>query len=208
MTNILVRILSLCLLLGTVHAQEGPVGEQIRLLKMEIAKAPQNSTLYASLGATYDQLFYEAGNAGNETTAQQYFDQAKQHYLLALEKNPAYFEVAYAMGTLHYNRALAKLNEYNNLDMDFSDAGKKKADTLKREIYEWYEQALPYFKKAESMNPNDVSTLFALKATFEGMDKDELADLFSKRLKLVKDGGTHASAYFIVNAAGVTERNK
>ncbi len=208
MTKIVTSILTLFLLLGTAYAQQGEAAEQIRLLKTAIEKEPDNSGYYASLGVAYDNLYLEELKAGNEAKAQQYLDHAKSYYLQALEKDPSYFEVVYAVGTLYYNHALIKLNIYNSLDLDFSDAGKQKANALRKEIAEWYGKALPYYQRAESMNPNDIYTLMALKLTFAALDMEDMLAIFTQRLKVVKDGGTHSASYFMQTADGITERGK
>jgi hypothetical protein len=58
-----------------------------------------------------------------------------------------------------------------------------------------FDQALPYFQKAESLDPNDTNTLIALNEIY-ARKEDELSLEFKKRLDTVRSGGKNASSHF------------
>lgn len=170
--------------------------ELISKIKTAIEKEPENISLYSTLGNVYDNLFQKELEAGNEEKAQEHFDNALQYYNEALEIKPDFFDAVYSIGALYYNKAAAKTQELNELANDFSKEGLKKYDAKKEEIFALFEDALPHFKKAESMNPNDVNTLIALKEIFARKDDLATSNEFKTRLEKVQGGGSNENSYF------------
>jgi tetratricopeptide (TPR) repeat protein len=154
----------------------------INKLKMAIEKEPTNVSLYSTLGNVYDNLYQKEIESGSEEKATEYFNNAKDYYQQALEQDPTYVDAIYSVGALYYNRAAAMTLELNKLSDDYSKEGIKKYEALKAEIFEEFDLALPYFKKAESLDPNDVNTLIALKEIFARKDNLELSKEFKTRL--------------------------
>lgn len=58
-----------------------------------------------------------------------------------------------------------------------------------------FDQALPNFQKAESIDANDLNTLTAL-AEIYTRKEDTLAAEFQKRLNRVKNGVKNTASYF------------
>ena len=79
---------------------------------------------------------------------------------------------------------------------DFSDEGVKKFDQKKAEIMEIFDTALPYFQKAESQDPNEMSVLIALTEIYAQKNDLEKSKIFKDRLDNVRNGGKNASSYF------------
>ena len=170
--------------------------ELIGKLEMAIQKEPNNISLYTTLGNVYDNLFQRELNAGNEEKAQEYFDHAKKYYNDALIKDPDYFDATYSLGSLYYNKAAFKTTELNALADDFSADGLKLYEAKKAEIFELFDQALPFFQKAESMNPNDLNTLIALKEIYARKDQVDISTEFNNRLNRVQSGESINTSYF------------
>ena len=75
----------------------------------------------------------------------------------------------------------------------------KKYDAKKLEVDQIFDKALPYFQKAERVNPSDRNTLIALKEIYARKNKMDIADEFTRRLETVESGGTVNSSYFEQN---------
>lgn len=135
-------------------------------LKKAIEKEPDNLSVYNALGNVYDQLNQNERNAGNIAKADEFFDLAFQSYGKVLEKDPKNFDATYSQGALYYNKAASMVTKINELSNDFSSAGTKKYNALKTEMDGYFKQALPYFTKAETINPSDLSVLIALKEIY------------------------------------------
>lgn len=170
--------------------------ELIGKLKTAIEKEPENVSLYSTLGNVYDNLYQREFEAGNKAKSDEYFNNALNYYDQALKKDPTYSDAIYSIGALYYNKAAAHSKELNSLANDLSKEGQKKYDALKVEVEADFEKALPYFQKAEAINPNDINTLIALKEIFARKDDFATSNEFKKRLEVVQGGGKNPAPYF------------
>lgn len=170
--------------------------ELIGKLKTAIEKEPENLTLYVTMGSVYDNLYQREFKAGNLEKASEYFNEALNYYNQTLERNPKDFDAQYSIGALYYNRAANMTNELNELANDFSKEGMKKYEAKKEEIFAEFDKALPYFQKAESLDPNSLNTLIALKEIYARKDDLETSNKFKERMEKVQGGGTNETSYF------------
>ena len=179
------------------YLREGKLDELVSRLKQAIAQEPDNASLYVTLGNVYDNLYQREVQAKNDAKAKEYFDLAKQYYESAVSKEPKNADAVYSLGALYYNKAAIRTQELNALPQnDFSPAAMKKYEQLNAEVMGLFDQALPYFQKAESINPDEMNTLIALSEIFARKDDLEKAGEFKKRLEILKNGGKNATPYF------------
>ncbi|MCB0569528.1 MAG: hypothetical protein KDC66_07190 [Phaeodactylibacter sp.] len=170
--------------------------ELIGKLEMAIQKEPENVSLYSTLGNVYDNLYQTAQKDGDTAKASDYFEKAKSYYNQAMQKDPSYVDAIYSIGALYYNKAAAMTTELNKLADDYSKEGIAKYEKLKKDIFAEFDHALPYFKQAEALDPNDVNTLIALKEIFARKDDLAMSNEFKDRLDKVQGGGTNPASYF------------
>jgi len=175
------------------YLQEGKLDELVASLKKAIEKEPTNANLYLNLGRVYDDLQNREHTAKNEAKATEYFDLARKYYTEATERDPKSPDGHYMMGAMYYNKAAAMTTEMNNTDN--SSAGLKRYKQLNDQMLAYFDLALPYFQKSESLDANDLNTLVALNEIY-ARKEDELSLEFKKRLELVKGGGKNASSHF------------
>lgn len=173
----------------------GKLDQLVGRLEKAIEKEPENVGLYLTLGNVYDNLYQKALENKDEAATTKNFDMAKKYYGIGSEKDPKNVDAVYSIGALYYNKAAAKTKELIALPEDYSAAGIKKYDTMKAEIMGIFDTALPYFQKCESMNPDDVNTLVALKEIYTRKE-DDLALEFKKRLDTVQAGGKNSTSHF------------
>jgi tetratricopeptide (TPR) repeat protein len=174
----------------------GKLDELIGKLQMAIEKEPDNISLYTTLGNVFDNLYQREYAAGNKAKADEYFAKALGYYEQSLQKDPKYFDAIYSAGALYYNKAAAMTLELNKLADDYTKEGLKKYNDKKKEISAQFDLALPYFQRCETLNPNDISTLTALKEIFARRDDLEKSNEFKRRLEVVNGGGTNPEPYF------------
>lgn len=165
-----------------LYLTEGKLDELTDRLKQAIAQEPTNVSLYVTLGSVYDNLYQRALNDKKDAEANTNFEEAKKYYDEAVRVDSKSMDAYYAMGTLYYNKAALLTQEMNAMAEDFTPAGIKKYDAKKKEILDLFEQALPYFQKAEALDPNDVNTLIALKEIY-ARKEDPLYTEFKTRLE-------------------------
>ncbi|MEI6408413.1 MAG: hypothetical protein WCR52_03450 [Bacteroidota bacterium] len=178
-----------------VYLKAGKLSELTDRLKQAIKQEPNNVGLYVTLGNVFDNLYQGALKDKNDKGAKEYFDEASSYYNQALAKDPKSVDAVYSLGALYYNKAALRTQEMNALPDDFSSAGLKKSEAFKNEIMGLFDQALPYFQKAESLNPNDTNTLIALTEIY-ARKEDDLSLTFKKRLEVVKAGGKNPDSHF------------
>ena len=177
------------------YLKKGKLEELIGRLKQAIEQEPNNISLYVTLGNVYDNLYQRELQNKNEAKSDEHFIAAKKYYTEAQNIDPKNVDAAYSLGALYYNKAAFRTQELNALPEDFSAAGIKKYEKLKNEVMSLFDQALPYFQKAESLNPNDLNTLIALSEIY-ARKEDDLAMEFKKRLETVKEGGKNETSHF------------
>lgn len=178
-----------------IYLKKGKLSELTGRLEQAIAKEPNNISLYVTLGSIYDNLYQKGLEDKNTTDTDKYFELAKKTYTDALGKDPKNVDATYAMGALYYNKAAIRTKELNAMPEDYSAAGIKKYEAAKKEIEALFDQALPFFQKAEGFDPNDMNTLIALKEIYTRKE-DELALEFKKRLDNVQAGNKNTTPYF------------
>ncbi|HMN89618.1 MAG TPA: hypothetical protein PKD70_13360 [Saprospiraceae bacterium] len=165
-------------------------------LQTAIQQEPNNLSLYTTTGSVYDNLYQREFEAGNSAKADEYFAKALEYFEMALKKEPNNFDAIYSVGALYYNKAATMTKELNALQDDYSKEGLRKYEAKRKEIFDQFEFALPYFKRCEKLNPNDLNTLIALKEIYARKDDLETSNEFKQRLENVQAGGKNAKSYF------------
>lgn len=171
------------------YLSKGKLDVLVEKLKQAIQKEPDNVSVYTTLGNVYDQLVTKEREAGNPAKSQEYFDLAYDYYNQALGKDAKNFDATYSIGALYYNKAAAMTAELNKLSNDFSAAGTKKYNTIKTEMEGIFEQALPFFQKAEALDPNDLNTMIALKEIFARKGQLDKSQEYKAKIEAIQQKG-------------------
>ncbi len=108
-------------------------------------------------------------------------EEAKRNYENALKVDPQYFEAQFYLARLMYNDAANIKKEMANLGISADD--KKKRFELDKVLVEKLKVALPYWEKAEKLNPNDQDTLDVLYSIYGDLDMPEQAKRIEKKYK-------------------------
>ncbi|MBX2963222.1 MAG: hypothetical protein KF687_11970 [Cyclobacteriaceae bacterium] len=152
------------------------IGYLIDLDKTEEAKSgleaavksdPTNKTLHFYLGYVNSKL--------------DNFDAAKKNFEDAMKIDPTYFDAQYYLAQLYLIEADKIKREMNNLGISKADQEKKKQ--LDNELVARYKSALPYWEKAEQLNPSDADVLDKLSIIYYYLGEDKKAERINKRLK-------------------------
>ena len=178
------------------YLRQNRLDELVGKLEAAIAAEPGNASLYSTLGNVYDNLFQRELEAGNEEEAANHFNSALDYYNQAIEIKPDYPEAIYSIGALYYNKAAAVSQNMIEMEDDYSREGIAKYESLKSEMMDLFDQALPFFQQAERMNPNDLNTLMALREIYARKDDIETSNEFKARMELIQAGETVEDSYF------------
>lgn len=177
-----------------LYLQEGKLDVLMASLDEGIDADPENASLYLVKAQTYESLYNQSLKSG--TPDEEKFDQAVATLETGLEKKPGDAKLTYAIGLLQFNRGATMSQELQKLADDLSKAGQKKYNAMSAKVDAQFEKALPYFQQSEMANPNDISTLQALKAMYARKDMIETSNEFKSRLETVQSGGTNKTSYF------------
>jgi len=173
------------------------MNELITRLETAIKMEPTNVSLYSVMGNVYDNLHQKTvKDAGDMAVAEGYFNKSLEYFNKAIELDPKNVEALYSIGALFYNKAALTSQKMNALSEDYSKEGLKKFNDLKAIVFKQFDESLPYFQRAESINPNDMNTLIALKEIYAKKDQLDLSKEFKTRLELVQGGGKNEKSYF------------
>lgn len=178
------------------YLSEGRLGELTGKLDEAIKKEPDNTSLYATLGQVYEQLYTQATEEGDKAAAMDYFEKAKSKYEEGLKKDPEAARLIYSLGAMIYNRGAAMSQQLVELDSDYTKEGQKKYEALKAEVDAEFDKALPYFQKAEMTEPGDLNTLIALKEMYARKSEYEISNEFKARIETIQEGGKIEKSYF------------
>lgn len=170
------------------YLKVGKLDVLIGKLKAAIAKEPENVSVYTTLGNVYDQLNQRERASGNIAEADKYFDLAFDYYGQALAKNPNTFDAIYSQGALYYNKAAGMVDKLNELSNDYTPAGNKKYKALKDEMDGYFTKALPYFIKAEEVDPKDLNVKIALKEIYARQGELEKSQEYKKKIEQLGGG--------------------
>jgi tetratricopeptide (TPR) repeat protein len=163
-------------------------------LAIAIEKDPENYTLYSVLGNVFMNLMTEAMSEENEEDEEVYFETAKGYLQTAIELEPDFFEPYYTLGSMYFNKAAVLTQRMNELGMSREE--QRLYEEYNKQANELFETALPYFQAAESLEPNDPSTLIALRETFARMQDFDMYQEFNERLQRLEAGEKNESSYF------------
>mgnify|MGYP000188242843 CR=1 FL=1 len=175
---------------------EGRLDELTSKLDQAIAKEPENTSLYATLGQVYEKLYTTANEKGDQAEADKYYELARGKYEEGLAKDPEAARLIYSLGAMIYNRGAAMSQELVELGNDFSKEGQKKYESMKTVVDEEFAKALPYFQKAEMTDPNDINTLIALKEMYARTDDYEVSGEFKARIEKINNKEKIEKSYF------------
>ena len=175
------------------YLKEGKLDILIDKLKEGIKKEPKNSSLVFTLGSVYDNL---SQSEKDPAKAEELTKSAAESYEKALEIDPKNSDAIYSIGAIYYNKAAKQSAQLKKLESDFSKEGQKKYTEAEKTMQVEFDKALPYFKRAESVNANDKNTLIALKEIYARKDDLKTSKEFKSRLEIIENGGKNPKSFF------------
>ncbi len=161
------------------------------LLASAVEADPENASVRSALGNVLMNLsgsFYGKDDAKSDA----YFERAKSNFDKAAELDPTMVDAVYSVGSLYYNRAVEVQKQMNELPFNKSKEIKEKEELFKQ----YFDDALPYFQKAETMQPGDRNTLIALKEIYARKNDFETSGIFKKRIEQLEAGQQITESYF------------
>ncbi len=178
------------------YLDKGQMEQLTNKLEQAIEKNPSNVSLYSTMGHVYNELQKVEVEKGNITLSKTYFQQSMDYFSRALDINGTYAPALYNLGALYYNKAAIITKEIKSTEEDKSAIGIRQTNAKKSEMVTILDQALPFFQRAEAINPNDVATLGALKEIYTRKNDESLVGEFTSRLEKIQKGEEIKRGYF------------
>lgn len=166
-------------------------------LKEAIKREPENPSVRSALGNVYMKLFNDAIDTGSVEDGAEFKEKAIDYFEQTIAIDSSSFDAYYSIGSIYFNEAASLTQQMGELGMSKED--QKKYQELKDKTQMLFNKALPYFKKAEKLNPNDQSTLTALREIYARMNDFEKSKIFKERLEKVQAGEEFDKSYFAEN---------
>jgi tetratricopeptide (TPR) repeat protein len=105
------------------------------------------------------------------------FEEAKSTYLRCLEIDPAYYNAAFNLGVLHYNKAVKMYDELVNIsDNQEYEKARVNADDM-------FKSAIPYMEKAHEIDPATREPLETLKTLYLRLQMTDKLNEVNKMLQ-------------------------
>ncbi len=159
-----------------IYLESKEFDKALENLNVAIQNDPNNFLLFFVRGNIYDSKQASMLNDGKKDESRPFFEKAKEDYTKALSIKEDYFDAAYSLGALFYNRGAEMLNEANMITDDAKyKAAKDKADQQLRD-------ALPYLEKAHVLQPDDLSTMTSLKELYARTNQMDKYKAMSEKL--------------------------
>lgn len=174
----------------------GDPGSAVDNLKKAIAQQPENASLRVTLAQAYDRLFLIEANRGDPAKAKELFRNAADFYKQALDMEPTNFAASYGLGALYFNNAAVVAKDLKQYEGIATPEATAKFDEILKDVYTQFDKALPYLKKAETLDPNDAKTLNALIQIYDRKGEPALSGEFRRRLSTVQSGGKNERSFF------------
>ncbi len=176
------------------YIKAGKLESLIEKLKTALDKDPKNVSIAFSLANTYDQLAQKEADAAKKKA---YEEEAMKAYNNVLAMDSKNVDAIYSIGAGFYNKAAILTKELQEIGkLPLTKENDRKYAEKEKEVAAMFERALPYFQKAEAINPNDQNTLIALKEIYARKNEADKSAEFKKRLETVQSGGKNAASYF------------
>ncbi len=165
-------------------------------LKTGIEKDPDNISFITTLGQVYDELGNKELEAGDLVKSQEYKELAMNYFEQSLAKDKNNYTAMYNIGVIYYNKAAVLTKEMQDLESDLSKSGTEKYNAKQKEVYTMFDKALPYFKDAEKIEPNDMGTLIALKEIFAKKNDLATSNEFKSRIEKLNNNEVIEASFF------------
>lgn len=165
---------------SNVYITFSEIDKALSTLKVAAEKDPTNYFVYNALGAMNQKIWEDTLKPlpGRKEA----FINAETAYKKSLEINPNFNDANLNFGSLYFNIAAPIDLKAKSLNVDQVDEYKK----LKDEANVYYSKALPYLKKSDELQPNDLNTLVSLRQIYYNLDDKENSKIILDKINQLR----------------------
>jgi hypothetical protein len=166
---------------SNVYIYFNDVPRALSTLSIAAQKDSNNYFVFNAIGLNYQKIYedtLQSAAARNDA-----YKKSESAYLRAIKLKPDFYDVELNIASLYFNSAVPLALKANGLPLEQKDA----YDKLVGEANNYYKLALPYLKKADELQPNDLNTLNSLRQIYSSLgDTENLKVIQAKILQLRK----------------------
>lgn len=151
--------------------QTGRVAEARTRLEESVRRNPDDANLLYNLGFLYEQ----SGRV----------EDAIETYKRSIAVNENYFDALYNLGVLYYNRAA---DRFSAAYIRREEGSEEQGDRLEAEAGELLNEALPYFKRASHLRPDEPIIWNTLAIIYTRTGSEEQAEAAYKKYEELMEG--------------------
>jgi tetratricopeptide (TPR) repeat protein len=157
------------------------VPKALSTLNIAAQKDSTNYLVFNAIGNNYQKIYEDTlQKPANRADA---YKKSEAAYLKAIKLKPDFYDVELNIASLYFNSAVPIALKANGLPLDAKD----EYDRLEADANSFYKLALPYLKKADELQPNDLNTLNSLRQIYSSLgDKENLKVIQAKILEMRK----------------------
>ena len=159
--------LQLTLTESNVYISFNDVPKALATLSLAARKDSTNYLVFNAIGINYQKIYEDT--LQSKAVRDQAFTKSEDAYLKAVKLKPDYYDVQLNFASLYFNSAVPLALKANALPLDAKDL----YDKLEAEANSYYRKALPYLKKADELQPNDMNTLNSLRQIYSSIGDAE-----------------------------------
>ncbi|MCX6244098.1 MAG: hypothetical protein NTU98_05275 [Bacteroidetes bacterium] len=173
--------LQLVLSESNVYITFNNVPKALATLNIASQKDSTNYLVFNAIGINYQKIYEDTLKPQAERVDA--YKRAEAAYLKAVKLKPDFYDVFLNIASLYFNSGVPLSLKANGLPLDQADMYSK----LTADANKFYSLALPYLKRADELQPNDLNTLNSLRLIYSSLgDKENLKIVNAKIVELRK----------------------
>jgi tetratricopeptide (TPR) repeat protein len=139
------------------------VPKALSTLNIAAQKDSTNYLVFNAIGINYQKIYEDTAKPLiNKNDA---YKRSEAAYMKAIKLKSDFYDVQLNLASLYFNSAVPIALKANGLPLEQKDA----YDKLVSQANDYYKLALPYLKKADELQPNDLNTLNSLRQIYSSL---------------------------------------
>jgi tetratricopeptide (TPR) repeat protein len=145
---------------ANIYMQSNESDKAIEVLSEAAKKEPNKADLRYAIGVNYDRM--RDDSTLTPEVKEKLFQASVEAYTKAIELKPDYFNAAFNLGALYYNKAADILAEAQNVPYKEVERFEK----LKAESKQAFTNSIPHLELAHKIEPKDHNTMIMLRTAY------------------------------------------
>jgi tetratricopeptide (TPR) repeat protein len=139
------------------------VPKALSTLNVAAQKDSTNYLVFNAIGINYQKIYEDTAKPLNNRN--EAYKRSEAAYLKAIKLKSDFYDVQLNLASLYFNSAVPIALKANGLPLEQKDT----YDKLVAQANDYYKLALPYLKKADELQPNDLNTLNSLRQIYSSL---------------------------------------